>query len=178
MSMNDAHIYLRLDQFEDEFRKLIQMYKEFYDTFKLSSYRVRLSIRSKERADKYKGDDAMWDKAEALLEKALKDLGVEYFIGEGEAAFYGPKIDYQFKNLLGREETVSTIQVDFLAPKNFELKYTEQGGTEGTPIIIHRAPLSTHERFISYLIEYYGGLNIMVALFLLGVRRYKLILCQ
>lgn len=157
MSMNDAHIYLRLDQFEDEFRRLVQMYKEFYDTFRLTSYRVRLSIRSKDRADKYKGDDAMWDKAEALLEKALKDLGVEYFVGEGEAAFYGPKIDYQFKNLLGREETVSTIQVDFLAPQNFDLKYTEQGGTEGRPIIIHRAPLSTHERFISYLIEYYGG---------------------
>lgn len=157
MSMNDAHIYLRLDQFEDEFRKLVAMYREFYDTFKLSSYRVRLSVRSKDKADKYKGDEAMWEKAEELLEKALKDLGVDYFVGEGEAAFYGPKIDYQFKNLLGREETVSTIQVDFLSPVNFDLKFTEQGGTEGVPIIIHRAPLSTHERFVSYLIEYYGG---------------------
>jgi threonyl-tRNA synthetase len=157
MSMNDAHIYLRLDQFEDEFRKIIKMYREFYDTFKLSNYRVRLSVRGKDRSDKYKGPESMWEKAESLLEKALKDLGVEYFVGEGEAAFYGPKIDYQFKNLLGREETLSTIQVDFLAPVNFSLKYTEQGGTEGVPVIIHRAPLSTHERFTSYLIEYYGG---------------------
>jgi threonyl-tRNA synthetase len=99
----------------------------------------------------------MWDKGEALLAKILKDIGVNYYIGEGEAAFYGPKVDIQFRNLMGREETVSTIQVDFLSPENFDLKYTEQGGAEGTPVIIHRAPLSTHERFISYLIEYYGG---------------------
>jgi threonyl-tRNA synthetase len=157
MSMNDAHIYLRVDQFEDEFRNLMKMYQEFYDTFKLSSYRFRLSVRGVENADKFKGDAAMWDKGEALLAKVLKDMGVDYYVGEGEAAFYGPKVDIQFRNLMGREETVSTIQVDFLAPKNFDLKYTEQGGTEGTPVIIHRAPLSTHERFISYLIEYYGG---------------------
>jgi len=82
---------------------------------------------------------------------------VNYFRGEGEAAFYGPKIDIQFRNLMGREETVSTIQVDFLSPQNFELSYIDEQGQEQTPIIIHRAPLSTHERFISYLIEYYGG---------------------
>ena len=99
----------------------------------------------------------MWDKGEALLAKVLDDIGVNYYVGEGEAAFYGPKVDIQFRNLMGREETVSTIQVDFLSPMNFDLKYTEQGGTEGVPVIIHRAPLSTHERFISYLIEYYGG---------------------
>jgi threonyl-tRNA synthetase len=157
MSMNDAHIYLRADQIETEFRNLMKMYQEFYDTFKLSNYRFRLSIRGKENAHKFKGDEAMWDKGEALLAKILKDIGVNYYIGEGEAAFYGPKVDIQFRNLMGREETVSTIQVDFLSPENFDLKYTEQGGGEGTPVIIHRAPLSTHERFISYLIEYYGG---------------------
>jgi threonyl-tRNA synthetase len=157
MTMNDAHIYIRLDQFEDEFRNLMKMYKEFYDTFKLTSYRFRLSIRGKENADKFKGDPEMWDRGEALLAKVMDDLGIDYFVGEGEAAFYGPKVDIQFRNLLGREETVSTIQADFLSPINFDLKYTEQGGTEGRPVIIHRAPLSTHERFISYLIEYYGG---------------------
>ena len=99
----------------------------------------------------------MWDRAEKLLADNLKDLGVDYFVGEGEAAFYGPKVDIQFRNLMGREETVSTIQLDYLSPKNFDLKYTEQGGGDGVPVIIHRAPLSTHERFISYLIEYYGG---------------------
>jgi threonyl-tRNA synthetase len=135
----------------------MKMYQEFYDTFKLSSYRFRLSVRGKENAHKFKGDAAMWDKGEALLAKVLNDIGVDYYVGEGEAAFYGPKVDIQFRNLMGREETVSTIQVDFLSPVNFDLKYTEAGGGEGVPVIIHRAPLSTHERFISYLIEYYGG---------------------
>jgi threonyl-tRNA synthetase len=157
MTMNDAHIYIRLDQFEDEFRNLMKMYQEFYQTFKLTNYRFRLSIRGKENAHKFKGDAAMWDKGEALLAKVMDEIGIDYYVGEGEAAFYGPKIDIQFRNLLGREETVSTIQADFLSPINFDLKYTEQGGTDGVPVIIHRAPLSTHERFISYLIEYYGG---------------------
>jgi threonyl-tRNA synthetase len=157
MTMNDAHIYVALDQVEDEFRKIMKMYSEFYQTFGLKNYRFRLSIRGKDNADKFRGDDAMWTRAEELLEKALKDLNVDFFVGEGEAAFYGPKVDIQFKNLMGREETVSTIQIDYLSPKNFDLKYTEQGGGDGVPVIIHRSPLSTHERFISYLIEYYGG---------------------
>ena len=157
MSMNDAHIYLRTDQVEEEFRKIMKMYLEFYESFKLKQYRFRLSVRGKDNADKFKGDPAMWDKAEKLLADILDDLKVDYFVGEGEAAFYGPKVDIQFRNLMGREETVSTIQIDFLSPKNFDLKYTEQGGGEGVPVIIHRSPLSTHERFTSYLIEYYGG---------------------
>jgi threonyl-tRNA synthetase len=157
MTMNDAHIYLRLDQFEEEFRNIMKMYNEFYESFKLSGYRFRLSVQGAENAAKFKGDAEMWRNAEKLLAKVLDDLGVDYFVGEGEAAFYGPKVDIQFKNLMGREETVSTIQADFLGPKNFALKYTEQGGGEGVPVIIHRSPLSTHERFISYLIEYYGG---------------------
>lgn len=157
MTLNDAHIYLRADQIEDEFRNIMQMYKEFYETFKLTNYRYRLSVRGKENADKFKGSPEMWDKAEGILKKVLDSLGVPYFVGEGEAAFYGPKVDFQFKNLMGREETVSTVQLDFLAAINFSLKYTEQGGGEAPPVIIHRAPLSTHERFISFLIEYYGG---------------------
>ncbi len=157
MTMNDAHIYLRENQFEEEFAKLLAMYQEFYKTFGLTEYRYRLSVRGEENKDKFKGDAGMWDKAEALLEKSLKDAGVTYFRGEGEAAFYGPKIDIQFRNLMGREETVSTIQVDFLSPQNFELAYVDEHGQEQRPIIVHRAPLSTHERFISYLIEYYGG---------------------
>lgn len=157
MTMNDAHIYLRLDQFEDEFRKLINMYKEMYDTFKLSEYSFRLSIRGEANKHKFKGDDETWTKAEKLLEKVMTDLELDFFVGEGEAAFYGPKIDIQFKNLMGREETVSTIQVDFLSGQNFGLKYTNDKGEEEVPVIIHRAPLSTHERFISFLLEYYGG---------------------
>lgn len=157
MTLNDAHIYLTLDQVGQEMCNLLKLFKEFYDVFKIRNYRVRLSVAGKDNADKFKGDKAMWDKADALLVKALEEMNIEYFVGEGEAAFYGPKIDFQFRNLMGREETVSTIQVDLLSPNNFDLKYTEQTGGEGVPVIIHRAPLSTHERFVSYLIEYYGG---------------------
>jgi threonyl-tRNA synthetase len=133
------------------------MYDEFYKIFRLKGYRYRLSVRGQDNADKFKGDSEMWTRAEKMLEKIMRDLNVDFFLGEGEAAFYGPKIDIQFKNLMGREETVSTIQVDFLSPKNFDLKYTDQTGADALPVIIHRAPLSTLERFISYLIEYYGG---------------------
>ncbi len=157
MTMNDAHIYLTLDQFEEEFRSLMQMYMEFYDTFRLSQYSFRLSIRGAENADKFKGPPEMWDRAETMLAKVMDGLNLKYFVGEGEAAFYGPKIDIQFRNLMGREETVSTIQVDFLSPHNFDMKYIDSEGKEQVPIIIHRAPLSTHERFLSFLIEYYGG---------------------
>ncbi len=157
MTMNDAHIYLRLDQFEEEFKRTIQMYQELYDTFKLSEYSFRLSVRGKENSEKFKGDAAMWDKAEKLLAKVMDELGLDYFVGEGEGAFYGPKIDIQFKNLMGREETVSTIQVDFLSAQNFGLTFINEEGKEEVPVIIHRAPLSTHERFISFLLEYYGG---------------------
>ncbi|RZA16245.1 MAG: threonine--tRNA ligase [Proteobacteria bacterium] len=157
MTMNDAHIYVRESQLVDEIDSVVSMYKEFYQTFGLKEYRFRLSVAGDENADKFKGDSAMWAKGTALLEDALKRAGLDYYVGVGEAAFYGPKIDIQFKNLMGREETVSTIQVDLLSPKNFELAYTDETGQDQLPIIIHRSPLSTHERFISFLIEYYGG---------------------
>ncbi len=157
MTMNDAHIYCTLDQFKDEFRSLMKMYVEFYNTFKLTEYSLRLSKRSEENADKFKGDLSMWQKAEELLTEIMDELELPYTLGEGEAAFYGPKIDVQFKNLMGREETVSTIQVDFLSSENFDLNYVDADGEDKRPVIIHRAPLSTHERFISFLLEYYGG---------------------
>jgi len=157
MTLNDAHIYLRKDQFEEEFRSVLNLYREFYATFKLKDYKFRLSVRGKEASEKFKGDPQVWADAEALLAKVMDDVGVEYYVGEGEAAFYGPKIDIQFKNLMGREETVSTIQADYLSPINFGLKYIDASGKEETPMIIHRSPLSTHERFISFLTEYYGG---------------------
>lgn len=157
MTMNDAHIYVRESQLSDEIDNVLNMYKEFYKTFGLKEYRFRLSVAGDENAEKFKGDSEMWAKGTKLLEDALKRAGLDYFVGVGEAAFYGPKIDIQFKNLMGREETVSTIQVDLLSPKNFELAYTDEQGQDQLPIIIHRSPLSTHERFISFLIEYYGG---------------------
>ncbi len=157
LAMNDAHIYCRLDQLGTEISSLMKMYRELYDVFGLKDYVFRLSIRGNGNRDKFRGSDDMWEKAEEFLRNTLDTMGIKYYVGEGEAAFYGPKIDIQFKNLMGREETVSTIQVDFLAPENFNLTYTDEAGTESRPVIIHRAPLSTHERFISFLIEYYGG---------------------
>ena len=158
MTMNDAHLYMTLDQFEEEFRSTVKMYMEFYETFKLKEYSFRLSVRDDE-SDKFVGDPALWDKAEGLLAKVMDEMGLKYFIGKGEAAFYGPKIDIQFKNLMGREETVSTIQVDFQSAckEKFGLKYVDSDNTEKEPVIMHRAPLSTHERFISFITEYYGG---------------------
>lgn len=157
MTQNDAHIYCRQDQIEDEVKRTIDLYMAMYKTFKLKDYVFRLSLRDANARHKFKGDDAMWSHAEAILQKLLDQSDIPYVIGEGEAAFYGPKIDIQFKNLMGREETVSTIQLDFLSPKNFNLIYIDEQGKECQPVIIHRAPLSTHERFISFLIEYYGG---------------------
>ncbi len=157
LCMNDAHIYLAEEQLAEEFTLIMKMYQEFYETFGLKNYTYRLSIRGEENKDKFKGDDAMWTRGEKILREVLESLEIPFYVGVGEAAFYGPKIDIQFKNLLGREETVSTIQVDYLSPENFDLWYTGADGREHRPVIVHRAPLSTHERFISFLIEYYGG---------------------
>ncbi|MBP6217681.1 MAG: threonine--tRNA ligase [Oligoflexales bacterium] len=157
MTQNDAHIYCRLDQVEEQIASVLSLYLEFYRVFQLKSYTLRLSLRDPENLSKFKGADEMWVQAEAILRKCLDEAKVPYYVGIGEAAFYGPKIDVQFKNLMGREETVSTIQLDFLAAVNFQLKYIDASGKEEAPVVIHRAPLSTHERFVSYLIEYYGG---------------------
>ncbi len=157
LCMNDAHIYLAEDQVKEEFRLLLKMYGEFYATFGLKDYRYRLSLRGTENREKFRGSDEMWDRAERILREVLEETAHPFDTGIGEAAFYGPKLDVQFKNLLGREETVSTIQIDFLGPENFDLNYTAPDGQPKRPVIIHRAPLSTHERFISFLIEAYGG---------------------
>ena len=157
MCLNDAHIYLPLEQVGEEMKRILALYREVYETFKLEDYYLRLSLRSREDSDKYQGDASMWEKAEALLSSILEDSGLDFVRAEGEAAFYGPKIDIQFKNLMGREETVSTIQLDFLSPQNFDLTYIDAHGQEQRPVLIHRAPLSTLERFISFLLEYYGG---------------------
>lgn len=157
MCTNDAHIYCRFDQIEQEMKDLIALHMQLFDTFKLRDYSFRLSLRDKENKEKYKGSDSMWDQAESILKKILVQSQIPFRESPGEAAFYGPKIDIQFKNLMGREETVSTVQLDFLGPINFDLKYIDEAGLEQKPVVIHRSPLSTHERFISYLIEYYGG---------------------
>lgn len=158
MTLNDAHIYCRKDQLRSEIIQTMKLYDEIYKTFKLSNFKYRLSLRAKGAdSSKFQGSDEMWNEAETALKDVIEELKIPYYVGEGEAAFYGPKIDIQFRNLLGREETVSTVQVDFLAALNFNLSFTNEEGKDEHPVIIHRAPLSTHERFISFLTEYYGG---------------------
>ena len=133
------------------------MYRELYTLFEYDRYSLRLSLHDPARKDKYAGGEDLWQRAETILRETLDELGMKYVVGMDEAAFYGPKIDIQFKNLLGREETVSTIQIDFLAAQKFDLHYIDEHGAEMPPVVIHRAPLSTHERIMAFLIEHYGG---------------------
>lgn len=158
LSMNDAHIYLAEDQIEAEMSALLEMYRECYETFGLSGeYSVRLSLHAAANKEKYFDDPAMWEKAEGILARALDARGIKYVPAVGEAAFYGPKIDFQFRTLLGKEETMSTIQIDYGAAQKFDLHYTGSDGAQHPVVVLHRAPMSTHERFVSYLIEKHGG---------------------
>ena len=158
--MNDAHIYLTQAQIKDEFKSVLALYQEAYAVFGLSNYRIRLSRWDPEDPkgkEKYVDNPAAWAASEAILAEVLEELDIKYVEGPGEAAFYGPKIDIQFVTVTGREETVSTIQLDFSVPERFNLKYVGPDGEEHTPYCIHRAPFSTHERFVAFLIEHFGG---------------------
>jgi threonyl-tRNA synthetase len=156
MCMNDAHIYCTPEQVHDEFAAVIGMYKKYYEHMRIGNLRVRLSLHDPD-SDKYLGHHEEWNRYEAIVRDVLVNLGIEFEEEVGEAAFYGPKMDIQLKNLLGREETVATCQLDFVVPERFDLKYVDSDGEEKRPFIIHRAPLGTHERMISFLIEFYGG---------------------
>ncbi len=156
MCMNDAHVYCTPDQVEGEFRAIIGMYRAYYSHLRMGNFRVRLSLHDP-KSDKFVGNEAEWVRSEAIVRDVLNRMEVEYEEESGEAAFYGPKVDIQVKNLLGREETVSTCQLDFVVAERFGLTYVDKDGQEKRPFIIHRAPLSTHERMISFLIEFYGG---------------------
>lgn len=160
MCMNDAHIYLTEEQIKDEFKAVLALYKEAYGVFGLSNYRIRLSRWDPEDPkgkEKYVDNPPAWASSEAILREVLEELDIAYVDGPGEAAFYGPKIDIQFVTVTGREETVSTIQLDFSVPERFNLKYVGPDGQEHTPYCIHRAPFSTHERFVAFLIEHFAG---------------------
>ncbi|MBW7864099.1 MAG: threonine--tRNA ligase [Candidatus Hydrogenedentes bacterium] len=156
MTMNDAHIYCAPGQVEEEFRSVIAMYRKYYDHLRLGNFRVRLSLHDP-ASDKFVANHEAWEQTEETVRQVLHNLGVEYEEERGEAAFYGPKVDIQIKNLMGREETVSTCQLDFVMAERFDLTYVDADGQRRRPYIIHRAPLSTHERMISFLIEFYGG---------------------
>ena len=157
MTLNDGHIFVAPDQIRDEFKKTLQLIIDVYEDFNLTDYRFRLSYRDPKDTHKYYDNDEMWENAQSMLKAALDDMGVDYFEAEGEAAFYGPKLDIQVKTALGNEETLSTIQLDFLLPERFDLKYTGPDGEEHRPVMIHRGVISTMERFTAILIETYKG---------------------
>lgn len=160
MCMNDAHIYCTAEQIKDEFKAIMGMYQEAYDILGLDTFHVRLSKWDPEDPkgkEKYVDNPKAWEESERILEEVLVELGIDFKVGIGEGAFYGPKIDIQFNTVTGREESVSTVQLDFAVPGRMNLKYTGSDGEEHTPYCIHRAPFSTHERMVAFLIEHYGG---------------------
>ena len=158
MQMNDSHIYCTESQFADEFTRVIDLYLEYFKIFGIAEYYMRLSTHHPSGLGKKYIDNAvLWVKTEDMVRKALNDNNIPYEEVSDEAAFYGPKIDVQINSAIGREFTLATNQVDFSQSESFDLKYINTEGKEERPIIIHRAPLSTHERFIGFLLEHYAG---------------------
>jgi len=158
MQMNDAHIYVSEDQFEQEFLGVVDLYRKYFDLFGIEKYLMRLSLHSKAGlGKKYVDNERLWLKTEEMVRRAMTNGNVPYVEAEDEAAFYGPKIDVQVWSVIGKEFSLMTNQVDFAVPARFDLKFTNKEGNEEVPLCIHRAPLSTHERMVGFLIEHYGG---------------------
>lgn len=157
MTLNDGHTFVTLDQVQSEFSKILTLILDVYKDFDITDYYFRLSYRDPKNTKKYFANDEMWERSQAMLKKAMDDMGLEYVEAEGEAAFYGPKLDIQTKTALGADETMSTIQLDFMLPERFNLSYVGQDGEEHRPVMIHRGIVGTMERFIAYLIEIYKG---------------------
>lgn len=157
MTLNDAHIFCTPEQIKEEFTKVMQLVEQAYRDLGITQYRYRLSLRDKANTEKYVANDEMWELGERVLREAMDSLGLPYVEAPGEAAFYGPKLDIQLADVMGHEETYSTIQIDFHLPNQFNLHYVGPDGQEHRPVMIHRAIVSTMERMISYLIELYAG---------------------
>ncbi|MBP1968858.1 threonyl-tRNA synthetase [Virgibacillus natechei] len=157
MTLNDAHIFARPDQLKEEFIRVVELIQKVYEDFSIEDYYFRLSYRDPADKEKYVDNDEMWDKAQAMLKETLEDMGVEYVVAVGEAAFYGPKLDVQVKTALGKDETLSTVQLDFHLPERFELTYVGEDGKDHRPVVIHRGVVGTMERFVAFLIEEYKG---------------------
>lgn len=153
MTLNDSHIFVRPDQIKEEFKRVVNMIQEVYEDFGFKDYTFRLSYRDPEDKEKYMDDDEMWNKAESMLKEAVDEMGLPYVEAIGEAAFYGPKLDVQVKTAMGKEETLSTAQLDFLLPERFELTYIGSDGEQHRPVVIHRGVVSTMERFVAFLTE-------------------------
>jgi len=157
MTLNDGHTFVTLDQIQEEFQKILKLMVSVYHDFDINDYTFRLSYRDPKNTEKYFDDDEMWNRAQGMLKGAMDELGLDYVEAEGEAAFYGPKLDVQTKTALGNEETLSTIQLDFMLPERFDLHYVGEDGQEHRPVMIHRGLVSTMERFTAYLTEIYKG---------------------
>lgn len=160
ITQDDAHIFCRIDQIEREVINIIKVIKSFYSAlgmFGEGKYRVSLSVRDPQNKDKYLGDDTHWTRAEQLLEEVAKKENLNYKQIEGEAAFYGPKLDFMFKDSLGREWQLGTVQIDFIMPERFNLSYIAEDGSKQAPVMIHRAVAGSLERFMSIIIEHFDG---------------------
>jgi threonyl-tRNA synthetase len=158
MQMNDAHIYCSEEQFEQEFMGVVALYHKYFELFGIEKYVMRLSLHGKAGlGKKYVDNERLWLKTEEMVRNAMKNGNVPYVEAEDEAAFYGPKIDVQIWSVIGKEFSLATNQVDFAVPARFDLKFTNKEGVDEVPLCIHRAPLSTHERMIGFLIEHYAG---------------------
>jgi len=159
LTMNDAHIYCRKDQIKQEFRSVLELMMNYFEIFGLKDYWFRLSKWGPDHLKKYINEPKNWEYSESVIREVLQEMKVKFVEAEDEAAFYGPKVDVQFKSVIGREETMSTVQLDFAAKERFALKYIDDTGKENNEVfVIHRAPLSTHERFTAFLIEHYAGI--------------------
>ncbi len=158
LHMNDAHIYCSKEQFAQEFKAVNDMYLKYFKIFGIEKYVMRLSLHDPEKlGQKYINEPELWLETEQLVRNVLIETGVPFVEVKGEGAFYGPKIDVQIWSAIGREFTLATNQVDFAQPRNFKLSFTNQNNESEIPLIIHRAPLGTHERFIGFLLEHYAG---------------------
>ena len=156
-TQNDAHIYCSEDQAVEEFVSVMKLHQYYYQQLGITKYHLELALRDSKNKTKYMGSDAMWDKAENLMRLAAKLVKIPMVTQIGNAAFYGPKIDFIIESSIGREFAISTNQIDLFMGTRFGLKYTDSDGKDKTPVIIHRAPLGSHERFIGFLIEHFGG---------------------
>lgn len=157
MTLNDAHIFCRLDQIKSEFSRVLDLIKQVYSDFGIGEYRFRLSYRDPQDTEKYYQNDEMWNTAQRMLREVVEEAGLPFYEAEGEAAFYGPKLDVQIKTALGKEETLSTVQIDFLLPERFELEYVGEDGAKHRPVVLHRGILGTMERFTAFLLENFAG---------------------
>lgn len=157
MTLNDGHTFVALEQIQDEFAKILKLIMDVYKDFDITDYTFRLSYRDPKNTEKYFANDEMWERSQSMLKAAMDSLGLDYYEAEGEAAFYGPKLDIQTKTALGNEETMSTIQLDFMLPEKFDLHYVGEDGKQHRPVMIHRGVVGTMERFVAYLTEIYKG---------------------